>query len=169
MEALKTLGFDPGAFGMSVLGFAILLLAFRRFLYAPISEFMANRTREIEARITEAKRLHEEARQQHERLQEELAAEREAARAEIARLTQEAKAAIAELQAEGRRQRQEMVEQGRLEIERSRDAALADLRQTVGDLAVEVSEKLIRESMNEQRQQAMVEAFVHDLQQAAKG
>jgi F-type H+-transporting ATPase subunit b len=167
-EALKTLGFDPEVLLMNIIGFLILLWVFKRFLYGPISEFMATRAREIEAQIDDAKKMHTEARQQHENLQSDLAAEREAARTEIAKMTQEAKAAIAELQAEGRGQRAEMVEQGRLEIERTKDAALAELKTTVADMAVEISSKVIRESMDEQRQAALVDEFLRDVEEAGR-
>jgi F-type H+-transporting ATPase subunit b len=166
MQILTDLGIEPWALLVNVVGFVLLLLLFRRFLFGPISEFMATRAKEVEAQIGDAQRLHDEAAKQHENLQADLAAEREVARSEIAKLTQEAKAAIAELQAEGRKQRQEMVEQGRLEIERTKEAALAELKATVADLAVEISAKVIRESMDEQRQAALVDQFLRDVEQA---
>jgi F-type H+-transporting ATPase subunit b len=168
MQALKTLGFEPEVLLMNIFGFLLLLYVFKRFLYGPIAEFMASRTREIEAQINDAKAMHAQAKQQHETLQAELAAEREAGRAEIARMMQESKAAIAELQADGRKQRTEMVEQGKQEINRSKDAALAELKATVADMAVEISGKIIRESMDEQRQGALVDAFLQDVEQAGK-
>ena len=168
MQALKTLGFEPEVLLMNIFGFLILLWVFKRLLYGPISEFMASRSREIEAQINDAKQMHVSAQKQHESLQADLAAEREAGLAEIAKMTQEAKAAIAELQAEGRKQRAEMVEQGRLEIERSKDAALAELKSTVADMAIEISAKVIRESMDEQRQAALVDEFLRDVEQAGK-
>lgn len=168
MESLKTLGFEPGALLINIFGFLILLWIFKRFLYGPIAEFMGTRTREIEGQINDARQMHEEAKQQHASLQADLATEREAGRAEIANMTQEAKAAIAELQAEARKQRAEMVEQGRVEIERTKDAALAELKATVADMAVEISSKVIRESMNERRQAALVDEFLRDVEQAGK-
>lgn len=166
MESLKSLGFDLPTLGMNVLGFLVLLWVFRRFLYRPLAEFMGDRTQEIEKQIGEARRLSDEAQQQHAWLQDELAAEREAARAEIGRMTQEAKAAVEELHKEGRHQRQEMVEQGRLEIERSKEAALTELKQTVADLAVEMSGKLIRQALDDERQAALVEGFIQDIEEA---
>lgn len=168
MDSLKTLGFEPGALLMNIFGFLILVWIFKRFLYGPIAEFMGGRTREIEGQINDARKMHEEAQQQHANLQADLASQRDAARAEIAKMTQEANAAIGELQAEGRKQRAEMVDQGRVEIERTKDAALAELKATVAEMAVEISSKVIRESMNEQRQAALVDEFLRDVEQAGK-
>lgn len=167
-DALKTLGFEPGVLVMNIVGFIVLLVVFRKWLFPPVKEFMATRTREIEAQISDAKTMHAEAQKQHESLQADLAAEREAGRAEIAQMMQEAKAAIAELQAEGRKQRAEMVEEGKREIERSKEAALVELKTTVADMAVEISAKVIRESMDEQRQAALVDEFLRDVETAGK-
>lgn len=166
MESLRDLGFDPGALLMNIFGFLVLLFFFRKYLYGPISDFMGQRTQDIQGQIDQARKLHEEARQTHDGLQTELAAEREAARGEIAGLTQEAKAAIQELHNEARKQRQEMLEQGRLELERSKEAALAELKQHVAGMAVDISAKVIREALDEQRQAALVDEFLRDVERA---
>jgi len=168
MQLLHDLGIEPGALLINILGFLLLLWFFKRVLWGPIAQFLGERTREIEARIAEAKQLNDEARQRHETLQAELHGEREGARAEIARLTQEAKAAIAEMHAEGRRERQELIEQGQREIDRAKDIALAELRRTVGDLAVEISSKVIREALDDQRQEALIDQFVRDIERVTR-
>ena len=166
MDSLKTLGFDPGVLLINIFGFILLLWFFRRFLYGPISLFMNERSREIEGQIVEARRLNDEAQARHADLQAELQQEREAAREDIARMAQEARTAIEEMRAEGRRQRQETIEAGRRELERSKDMALAELRRTVGDLAVEISAKIIRQSLDEQRQEALIDEFLRDIETA---
>jgi F-type H+-transporting ATPase subunit b len=168
MESLKSLGFEPGVLFINIVGFLVLAWFVAKFLYRPISGFMAERTREIEGQITEAKQLNDDAKSRHEELQAELHQEREAARAEIAKLTQEAKAAIAELHVQGRRERQELIEQGQREIERSKDIALAELKRTVGEMAVEISSKVIRESLDDTRQEALIDQFLRDVEQAAR-
>jgi len=166
METLKSLGFDPGALLVNIIGFVLLLWLFRRFLYKPISAFMQQRSQDIARQLEEARQLNEEARAHHQRLAEELQQEREAARAEIARMTQEAKAAIAQMHNEGRRERQALIEQGRQEIERAKESALAELKQTVSELAAEMAAKVIREALDEPRQEALVESFLQDIRHA---
>lgn len=168
MQLLHDLGIEPGALLINIIGFLLLLWFFKRFLWGPISLFMGERSKEIETRIGEAKRLNEEAQARHDNLQSELQTEREAARAEIARLTQEAKAAIAEMRNEGRHERQELIEQGQREIERAKEIALAELRRSVGDLAIEISSKVIRQSLDDTRQEALIDEFLHDIERAAR-
>jgi len=168
MQLLHDLGIEPGALLINIIGFLLLLWFFKAYLWGPIAQFLGDRSREIEGRINEAKQLNDEAQKRHESLQAELQTERESARAEIARLTQEAKAAIAEMHTEGRRERQDLIEQGQREIERSKEIALAELRRTVSDLAVEISGKIIREALDEQRQEALVDDFLRDIERAAR-
>jgi F-type H+-transporting ATPase subunit b len=168
MESLRALGFEPGVLLVNIVGFLLLAWFFKAKLYQPIGKFMASRTEEIDAQIRKAGELHDAAEREHQNLQAELDKQREAARAEIAILTQQAKAAIEDLQRDARQQRQEMVEMGRLELERSRQAAMADLQRVAGDMAVEIADKLIRSSLDEQRQAALVEQFVLDVRAAAE-
>lgn len=167
MESLHALGFDPYALLINIIGFLLLLAAFKRFLYRPIAEFMRQRSDEIAASIAEAGRLHAEAEVERAQLREELAADRLAARDEIARMTQEAKAAVEELQREGRRQRQEMIELGRAELERAQESAMGELKKNVSDLALEVSARILRDSLDDQTQAALVEGFLKQLEDAA--
>jgi F-type H+-transporting ATPase subunit b len=168
MQLLHELGIEPGALLINILGFLLLLWFFKRFLWGPIAQFLGERTQEIETRIAETKRLNDEAQQHHQELQAELRSEREGARAEITRLTQEAKAAISEMHAEGRRERQELIEQGQREIERAKEIALAELRRGVGDLAIEISGKVIREALDDQRQDALIDQFVRDIERVTR-
>ena len=168
MELLHDLGIEPGALLINILGFLVLLWFFKRFLWGPIAQFLGERSQEIEGRIAEAKQLNDEARQRHQNLQAELQGEREGARAEITQLTQEAKAAIAEMRAEGRRERQELIEQGQREIERAREIALAELRRTVGDLAIEISGKVIRAALDDTRQEALIDDFLRDIERVER-
>jgi F-type H+-transporting ATPase subunit b len=168
MDSLKSLGFDPGVLLINIFGFILLLWVFKRFLYGPISLFMGERTREIESQIAEARTLNAEAQQRHEGLHVELQQERDASREDIAHMVQEARTAIEEMRAEGRRQRQDIIEAGRQELDRSKDIALAQLTRDVSQLALQVSAKIIREALDDQRQQALVDDFLHDLEEAAR-
>jgi len=168
MQLLHDLGIEPGALLINIIGFLLLLWFFKAKLWGPISQFMGDRTREIEGRIGEAKRLNDEAKARHASLQADLQEERDAARDEITKLTQEAKAAIAEMRNAGRRERQELIEQGQREIERAKEIALAELRRGVGDLAIEISGKVIRQALDEERQDALIDRFLRDIEHAAR-
>ena len=166
MELLHQLGIEPGALVINIVGFLLLLAFMKRFLFGPISQFMAQRAGEIERQIAEARAMHAAAESERAKLREELEASREQARDEIARMTQEAKAAIEALHREGRQQRQEIVEQGRAEVERSKEVAIAELKQTASDLALEIAAQAIRETLDAERQAALVDSFVADVRRA---
>lgn len=166
MEILKELGIEPGVLLINLIGFLLLLWFMKRFMFGPISHFMAQRASEIERQIAEARVMHQEAEAERARLQEELDQERQVARQEIAQLTQEAKQAIEELQREGRHQRQQMIEQGRRELAHSKEVALAELKAQVSDMALDIAARVIREALDGERQAALVDKFVADVRSA---
>jgi F-type H+-transporting ATPase subunit b len=168
MQLLKDLGIEPGVLLINVIGFLCLLWFMKRFAFGPIKQILGERQDRVTGQLSEAKALHEQAEAERERLHDELEAEREAARSDIGKLTQEAKQAIEELHREGRRQRQEMIEQGRAELQRSKEAALAELRATVSELALEISTRVIREALDEERQGALLDQFVEDVKRAGQ-
>lgn len=168
MELLHQLGIEPGKLLINVVGFLCLLWFMKRFAFGPVSAFMGQRTAEIERQLSEARELHEQAEAERARLAEELEHERESAREEIARVTREAKQAIEELQREARHQRQLVVEQGRAELERNKQVALAELKASVSDIAVEISERVLRESLDEERQGALLDKFLEDVRHASR-
>lgn len=168
MELLHQLGIEPGALLINIVGFLLLLAFMKRFLFGPISQFMASRAREIEGQIAEARALHEQAEVERAKLSDELEAGREQARDDIARMTREAKEAIEALHREARKQRQEMIEQGRAELERSKEVAVAELKQTVSDMALDIAARAIQETLDEERQAALVDRFVDDVRRATQ-
>ena len=168
MELLHELGIEPGVLLINAIGFLCLLWFMKRFAFGPIKQILDERRDRVHGQLTEAKALHEEAEAERAKLQEELEAGRQAARSDIGKLTQEAKQAIEELHREGRRQRQEMIEQGRAELQRSKEAALAELRASVSELALEISTRVIREALDEERHGALLDKFVEDVKRAGQ-
>lgn len=168
MDILHNLGIEWQALLVNIVGFLLLLWFFRRFLFRPISDFMASRSEEIEHNIDEARRMHAEAEQERDNLRQELEHDRGVARDQIARMTQEAKAAIEELQRDARRQRQEMIELGRAELERSKDVALAEIKKDITDIVLAASERVIRSSINEERHEALLQSFLDDIEKAGR-
>lgn len=167
MELLKELGIEPGVLLISIIGFLVLLWFFRRYAFGPVGQYMEQRTVEIERMIAEARATHEQAQAERAALQQELEAERVRARDEIGRMTQEAKRAIEQLNHDARVQRQEMVAQGQAEIERTKDSALAELQHHVSDMALEISSQILRQTLTDERQSALVDSFVADVEKAA--
>ncbi len=164
---LEQLGIEPGAIVVNIVGFLILLYLLRRFAFGPISSFMEERSARIEADLRKAEEDRMAAAAERQHLQEQLDGMRDQFRHEIARATREAKQAMSDLHGEARAQRQQMIAQGEEELRRSRDAMLAELKQQVAEMAVEVAAKVVKDALDEQRDAALIDAFIADVNRMA--
>lgn len=162
-DVLDQLGIEAGALVVNIVGFLLLIYLMRRFAFGPIGDFMRQRAGRIESDLRRARQQRDEAEARHRNLQAELDDLREQFRADMARSTREAKQAIAELHAESREQRQQMILDAETQLRQSREAMLAELKGQVADLAVEVATKLLRDTLSQERQDALVEAFIADI------
>lgn len=142
--------------------FVIFLVLMWQFAFKPVSAMLAERKQRIEEGLRDA----EQARKDRESAeQERLAALTEARReandilARAQKVAQETRDAdIAATREELERMRVRASD----EIEAEKSRALAELRSEVADLALQAAGRVVRETMNDQRQRRLVEEFLAD-------
>jgi|LSQX01.2.fsa_nt_gb F-type H+-transporting ATPase subunit b len=163
-SVLEQLGIQGGALVVNIVGFLLLIYLMRRFAFKPVGDFMQQRADRIEDDLRQARQLREVAERRHRDLNDELQEIRDQFRAEIARNSREAKQAIAQLHAENRAQRQQMQLDAEAQLQHARKAMLAELSEQVTDLATEIAARALRDSLNQERQAALVEKFMADVE-----
>jgi F-type H+-transporting ATPase subunit b len=152
-----------GVIFWTALAFLLLLVLLSRFAWKPITGALEEREKTIEESITRAERALAEAKR--------LQADNEAARRQA---EQQAQAILREAREEADRVRtgevektkahlQQLQAQAQADIERQRQQAVADLRQEVARLAVAAAEKLLGESLDDERQHRLVERFIAEM------
>jgi F-type H+-transporting ATPase subunit b len=142
--------------------FVIFLVLMWQFAFKPVAAMLADRKQRIEDGLRDA----EQARKDRESAeQERLAALTEARReandilARAQKVAQETRDAdIAATREELERMRVRASD----EITAEKSRALAELRSEVADLALQAAGRVVRESMNDQRQRRLVEEFLAD-------
>lgn len=159
MEALSKLGISPGFLLMQFIAFFIIMALLRMWAWDPIVQFLQRR-REKLAQALEDARVAAEARANAE--------------AEAERILAEARTRAEEIIAEARRRAEEVAqqervrvqeelkrwqEQARAEMEAERNRVLGELREQIAALAVAAAQKIIQESLNEERQHALLREF----------
>ncbi|AOP49761.1 F0F1 ATP synthase subunit B [Streptomyces lydicus] len=150
---------------IGLIAFFIVFGILAKKLLPNINKVLDERRKQIEGRMEEAESLQAEAQQVLADYRSQLAD----ARHEAARLRQEAQeqgaTLIAEMRAEGQRQREELIAAGHAQIEADRKAAAQALRRDVGTLAVELSGKIVGESLEDvSRQSRTVDRFLDELE-----
>lgn len=156
---MEALGINVGYLIMQILLFTILMMVLRNYLYSPIIKVLEERKVKI------AKGL-EDARQS--------AIARENADAEAKKILDMARADAAKVRAEASVQAEDtakgirakadeeakaVVAKAKEDAEAERNRILSDLRGQVASIAIAAANKLVGESLNEERQHALIADF----------
>ncbi len=159
MDALGKLGIN-GLFLLSqIINFLILFGALSVFLWKPLMQSLDKRRQMLEKEKEDAATLAEE--------RSNIAAERtralEKARGEANKITAQAREqakTVAEQSAQETRQKEaEILAEARQSAEEERNRILGEMRGQIASLAIAAAQKIIGATLDEQRQQALVESF----------
>jgi F-type H+-transporting ATPase subunit b len=155
--------FSFGLIFWMTVSFLAVLFILRKFAWKPILETLNERERGIEDALSEAKKAREEMAALNAR-NEDL---NRAAREEREVLLKEARdirdKEIAEAKEKAKAEAAAMIERARAEIRNEKNAALADIKMLVGELSVEIAEKLLREKLaDDAAQRALVDRMLKE-------
>jgi F-type H+-transporting ATPase subunit b len=156
---LDRLGISLGYLLVQIFNFAILFVILRAWVYRPILGLLERRRAAIAQGLEDA-RVAAEARENAEKDAEKILAEAQSRASEVVReaterAEEQAREIIAEAEEEAAERRREALE----EAEREKEHILADLRGQVASLAMAAAQKLIGDSLDQQRQRALIDQF----------
>lgn len=139
---------DPGLIFWQVVVFVIVLLVLRRFAWSPIMSGLKEREGQISEALTKAKEAEirlQELEKKNAKIEEEGLQRKEVILKEARTTSQKM---VDEAKEDARKQADEMIQRAKEEINRERDAAAAQLKNEVANLAIEISEKIIRRELS---------------------
>lgn len=145
------------------LSFLILLFILRKFAWKPILNSVNERESSIKNALAEAEKARlemENLQADNERILKEARAERESMLKEARELKNKI---VSDAKEEAQEQAGKMIEQAQTAIESEKKAAMAELKNHVAGLAVEIAEKVVREELsNKDKQLELVESMLDD-------
>lgn len=149
---------DVGLLFWTVVSFFVLLFLLRKFAWKPIVGTVNDREKSIREALASAESARLEMQNlqaDNERILKEARAEREA----MLKEARELKAKIVtDAKDEAQQQANKMIEQAQVAIESEKKSAMAELKNHVAGLSVEIAEKMIREQLsNNDKQLKLVE------------
>lgn len=155
---------EPGLFIWAAVIFVLFWFLIIKFAFKPIARALEEREGRIQDALDKAKRTNEEM----ERLQasnEKLLAE---AREERSKILNEAKGVseklIQEAKQKAKQEASEIVEKAMVEINAQKTQALSEVKSIVGNIAIEIAEKVVKKELaKDQNQQAYVKTLVDEL------
>jgi F-type H+-transporting ATPase subunit b len=147
----------------TVITFVALMAVLGKFAWKPLLEALRKREEHVRTSIERAEQAREDAERILEENRKQLAnAEREAQRilSEGRALGDKLKSEIVE---QANQQTRRMVDQAKQEIDRDKEAALSQLRNEVANLAIGAAEKILDETLDEQKQRKLVDTYLKGL------
>ena len=167
-ELITSLGIEPRVMLINAVGFIILLALLKKFAFGPIGQVLADRERAVAASIDEAERTRQMALADKRAMDEQIAKLSEQGALIVAEAEKQAEQRRQEILRRAEEQSRQIVAEGEHKVERAAEEARALLRRETAEIAVGISERALRESLDEKRQAALVEAFIADIERVAK-
>jgi F-type H+-transporting ATPase subunit b len=159
LDILNNIGINPVFLLAQIVNFAVLAWLLSKLLYGPITKMLDERRAKIEKGLEDA-RAAETARANAEAERQSVL---DAARAEAQKLraeaNQQAEQAAAKVRADAQAEAEKIKADALGGLSAERDKMLSELRGQIAALAIAASSKLIGESLDRQRQEALIADF----------
>ncbi len=167
MGILEQLGIESGMIVVNIAGFLLLVWLLRKFAFGPIGEIVAERESQIDGDLAEAETQREAATRDAAEMDAELAKVAERSRELMGEARDRADSTRDEMVTRAREQADRIVVEGKRTVDVSADDARGKLREETVQIAMDISERALRSSLDEERQAALVDAFIADVQRRA--
>jgi F-type H+-transporting ATPase subunit b len=144
---------DPGLFIWSAISFLILFVVLRKMAWGPITAALNDRERFIEDSLLKAEAAKEEMARltsENESLLKQARAERDVILHEAKRVKDQI---ISEAKDAAHTEGARMIEMARLEINNQKAIAMADVKNQVASLSLEIAEKVLKQQLADQIKQ----------------
>ena len=164
-ESGSPLSLDPAVLLLQIVGFAILFLLLRRYLFGPLLEVIRQREREVEEGLKASKRAKEELARVDEEKARVLTEAREQGREQVRRAVKEGEEARERLLSDAREETKGLRQRAREAVELEREEAMIQLRREVVDLALLAASQAVVGRLDEKQQRAVVDDFISSLEQ----
>jgi F-type H+-transporting ATPase subunit b len=162
---LEALGINLGYLISQIINFGLLAVLLYLVAYKPILRMLDERSERIKQGLDDAEQASRRAAEMEHEFEQRLVEARKEGQEIVAQATQMSEKARQEILATAREEARAQVDKAKEEISRERDLAMAELRQQVADLSLSISEKVIGESLDQQRQRDLIAEFLEQTEE----
>jgi F-type H+-transporting ATPase subunit b len=157
---LEALGINLGYLISQIVNFTLLAVLLYFVAYKPILRMLDERSARIKQGLADAEGASRRAAEMEQDFEKRLAEARKEGQEIIAQATQMSEKARQEILETARQEARAQVDKAKEEISRERELAMSELRQQVADLSLSISEKVIGETLDQQRQRELIAQFL---------
>lgn len=144
----------------SIITVLVLILILKRFFFEKVKKFMDERKANVEEQFQKAKEAENQAREKLDEYNEILAGAEKEKRVIIADAMENAKVQANSVLDEARKEAADIREKSRLQIEREKIAARKEIHNEVGDLAVQLAEKILESELDDDAQASVIDEII---------
>ncbi len=156
---LGALGINGPFLISQIVNFLILFAALYFLLWKRVLKMLDERKQRIAQGLADAEQARKDRERAEAEYQERIRQAEEEREEILAKAAREGEQAKEKILAEARSEAERIIAEARAEIERERQEMLAELRGQVATLAIAVSNKIIGEALDEQRQRRLIDEF----------
>jgi len=160
VEALTALGINANFLLTQIINFLLLVFLLYKFAYQPVLNMLAERRRRIEEGLKAAELAREEAARQRAELEKQLEEERRKAQERIAEATRQTEKLREQILAEARAEAERIIAEAREQAQQERERILQEARRQIAELSLVVAQKVVGETLDEQKQHQLIEKFL---------
>ena len=154
---------NPGLTIWTTVTFILLAAVLAKFAWKPMLKMLGEREDQIRNALAQAEKARTEAAEMMKQNEKNLSR----AEAEYQKMIREGKALAEKLKedivAKARQQADQELTRANEEIQRNLESAKMQLRSEVADLAIQAAEKILDETLDEQKQKVLVDKFINQL------
>lgn len=144
----------------SIITVLVLILILKHFFFEKVKKFMDERKAKVEEQFQKAEEAENQAREKLDEYNEILAGAEKEKRVIIADAMENAKLQANSVLDEARKEAADIREKSRLQIEREKIAARKEIHNEVGDLAVQLAEKILESELDENAQASVIDEII---------
>lgn len=162
-ETLHELGIEPSVLIIQVLGFLCLFLILKKYLFGMIGGAIEDRRREIRERMAKLEADQLELNQLHQEVKKRLTEIELEARGRIQAAVEQANTEREKLLTQAKLDADREVDKARAAIQREKNQALEELRGQVGNLSMQIAERILNETLDSTHHQRVINEFIAQL------
>jgi F-type H+-transporting ATPase subunit b len=154
---------NPGLIVWTIISFLVLLIVLAKYAWKPILKMLGDREGQIRAALEQAERARIEAAEMMKQNEKNLARAAE----EYQKMIREGRALAEKMKDEivtkAKQQADQEIKQAAEEIQRNVETAKLQLRTEIADLAIQATEKILEETLDEKRQKKITDSVINKL------
>jgi F-type H+-transporting ATPase subunit b len=159
------MGLELGQIITHIIGFVIAVIILKKFAWKPLLSVLEERRNKIKSEFDDLEQERKKTERLYDDYQTKLKEIDSLARAKIQEASREGQTLANEIKEEARKEAKQIVTRTREEIQRDLDKAKVQLRDDVVNMTLEITERIIAQKLDREKDRELVAQLLDDMQQ----